>query len=28
LFRAEFSREAAAVVPLLFGQEADGHEPP
>jgi hypothetical protein len=28
LFRAEFSGEAAIVVPLLFGQETDGHQPP
>src|SRR5206468_2807898 len=25
LFRAEFSSEAAVAVPLLFGQETDGH---
>src|ERR1700729_406557 len=28
LFRAEFSGEAAVVIPLLFCQETDGHEPP
>jgi hypothetical protein len=28
LFRAEFSSEAAVTVPLLFGQETDGHDPP
>jgi len=28
LFRAEFSGKAAVAVPLLFGQETDGHEPP
>ena len=28
LFRAEFSGEAAVAVPLLFGQETDGHGPP
>jgi hypothetical protein len=28
LFRAEFLRRSGLAVPLLFGQETDGHKPP